>query len=92
MSDVLNEALRVTQGDRLDRYGHPAVNLGERTASLMQAYVTNMPDPTSWNATDVCNMMILVKIARLQMTPDDFDSLVDIAGYASAAWRAAKGD
>ena len=88
---VLREALAVTAGDRQSRYGHPSVNLGERTAALMQAYVSNMPNPDRWSATDVCNLMILLKVARLQESPTDFDSLVDIAGYASAAWEAAKG-
>lgn len=89
---VLRAALSVTAGDRQSRYGHPSVNLGARTAALMQAYVSNMPNPERWTATDVCNVMILLKIARLQESPTDFDSLVDIAGYASSAWEAARGE
>ena len=91
MSEVLESAAQQTLGPRQHDYGHPRVNLGERTASLFAAYVSNMADPHVWTATDVCNMMILLKIARLQQSPGEphFDSLVDIAGYASAAWRAA---
>lgn len=90
MSEVLESAAQQTLGPRQDNYGHPSVNLGVRTAALFSAYVQGMSDPTSWTATDVCNMMILVKVARLQQNPYDphFDSLVDIAGYASSAWRA----
>jgi hypothetical protein len=49
-----------------------------------------MDNPSVWTAVDVCNMMVLLKVARLQQTPDNphYDSLVDIAGYAASAWRA----
>jgi hypothetical protein len=90
---VLDAAATHTQGERQHDYGPPRVNLGERTAALFAAYVSGMPDPSSWTATDVCNMMILLKVARLQERPHQphFDSLVDIAGYASAAWEAHHG-
>jgi hypothetical protein len=90
MSDVLDSAKQQTLGPRQGDYGHPFVNLGVRTASLFEAYVQGMSDPTIWTAVDVCNMMILLKVARLQQDPTNphFDSLVDIAGYASSAWRA----
>jgi len=90
MSDVLKAAAEQTLGARQDDYGHPFRNLGIRTAALFAAYVQGMHDPEVWTATDVCNMMILVKVARLQEDPFNphFDSLVDIAGYASSAWRA----
>jgi hypothetical protein len=89
MSDVLKAASDQTLGPRQNDYGHPSVNLGLRTASLFEAYVRGMENPEVWTAVDVCNMMILVKIARLQEDPMNphFDSLVDIAGYASSAWR-----
>jgi hypothetical protein len=90
VNEVLDSAKQQTLGPRQADYGHPRVNLGIRTAALFSAYVEGMNDPTDWTATDVCNMMILLKVARLQESPHDphFDSLVDIAGYASAAWRA----
>lgn len=90
LPQVLAIAAASTTGERQSDYGHPRVNLGERTAALFAAYVQGMPDPTSWTATDVSNMMILLKVARLQQAPwqPHFDSLVDIAGYASAAWEA----
>lgn len=91
MSEVLDAAKKQTLGPRQADYGHPRINLGDRTASLFAAYVGGMYDPMNWTATDVCNIMILLKIARLQENPAEphFDSLVDIAGYASSAWRAA---
>ena len=93
MAEVLDTARSHTLGPRRSDYGHASVNLGVRTAALFAAYVQGMADPTSWTATDVCNMMMLVKIARLQQNPSapTFDSLVDIAGYASSAWEAHHG-
>jgi hypothetical protein len=95
MSDiptVLEAAAGHTKGDRHLNYGHAAINLGERTADLFSAYVRNM-GTVEFTATDVCNLMILLKVARLQENPADphFDSLVDIAGYASSAWEATHG-
>jgi hypothetical protein len=90
LPDVLGAAAEQTKGPRQSDYGHPSVNLGQRTAALFGAYVSGMDDPSRWTATDVCNMMILLKVARLQHPADTphFDSLVDIAGYASSAWEA----
>jgi len=90
---VLDAAAAHTTGERQHDYGPPRINLGERTAALFAAYVQGMGDHRVWSATDVCNLMILLKVARLQEDPIDphFDSLVDIAGYASSAWEAAHG-
>jgi hypothetical protein len=89
---VLDAAISHTKGARHDDYGHASINLGERTADLFTAYVKNMGSHR-FTATDVCNLMILVKVARLQENPalPHFDSLVDIAGYASSAWEATHG-
>jgi hypothetical protein len=89
---VLEAAAQHTLGDRHANYGHSAINLGERTADLFSAYVRNMAT-RKFTATDVCNLMILVKVARLMENPaaPHFDSLVDIAGYASSAWEATHG-
>lgn len=93
MSEVLDAAKEQTLGPRQNDYGHPSINLGIRTAALFEAYVKGMERPDKWTAVDVCNIMILLKVARLQERPDQphFDSLVDIAGYASSAWRAFNG-
>lgn len=89
---VLEAAAGHTKGDRHNDYGHAAINLGERTADLFTAYVRNMAT-RRFTATDVCNLMIIVKVARLMENPamPHFDSLVDIAGYASSAWEATHG-
>jgi hypothetical protein len=35
---------------------------------------------------DVAALMACVKLARLHHSPDHYDSLMDVAGYMSAAW------
>lgn len=81
--DLLRQALEITTGDRSRAYGHASENLG-RTARLMQAYCEGMD--REFTIGDVAAMMVLVKLARLHQSPDHYDSLLDIAGYVSAAW------
>lgn len=83
--ELLREALRITTGDRRTTYGHASDNLG-RTARLMTAYLHGLDRPL--NAADVAAVMICVKLARLHVSPGDYGTLLDIAGYASAAWDA----
>jgi hypothetical protein len=81
--DLLRQALEITTWERADAYGHPSVNL-ERTARLMDAYLDGMDRKLTIG--DVAALMACVKLARLHTTPDHYDSLMDIAGYMSAAW------
>ena len=81
--DLLREALEITTGTRANVYGHASENL-ERTARMMDAYLDGMDRPLTIG--DVAALMACVKLARLHHTPDHYDSLMDIAGYMSAAW------
>lgn len=81
--DLLRQALEITTGDRAATYGHASENL-HRTARLMQAYCEGMD--REFSIGDVAALMVLVKLARLHQSPDHYDSLLDIAGYVSAAW------
>lgn len=91
-SDLLNEVAEVVQGHRSKDYGPPAINLDYRTAALWNAYI-NIAKPAydELDGVDVCNMMILVKMARIIETQKVKDNYADIAGYAAAAWEIAKG-
>ena len=81
--DLLREALEITTGSRANVYGHASQNL-EKTARMMDAYLDGMDRPLTIG--DVAALMACVKLARLHHTPDHYDSLMDIAGYMSAAW------
>jgi hypothetical protein len=85
---LLEEALEITTGARAEHYGHASVNLG-RTAKLIDAYLDGIDRPLT--PGDVAAIMICVKMARLHQSPDHYDSLLDIAGYASSAWDAVTG-
>jgi len=74
---VLAEAAKIVSQDRNSAYGEPEDNFG-RIAALWSAWlgiqITNV---------DVAALLLLVKVARLQATPNHVDSWVDIAGYAA---------
>ena len=77
-SDILDETKKVICGKREEDYGSPFINF-TRTAEMWSCYLGDRITPN-----DVCNMMILLKIARMQ-TGGIFcdDNFIDIAGYAA---------
>ncbi len=79
---VLMEAEELVNGARGAIYGHPRENF-QRICDLWNAYLDGRPggQATPISAEDHAIMMILVKVARLQQTPEHRDSQVDIAGY-----------
>ena len=81
MASILEAAHVVIYGDREDTYGAPGKNL-TKIARLWSAYLETDIAPE-----DVAQMMILMKVARLQNSPGHRDSLVDIAGYAALVER-----
>jgi hypothetical protein len=78
--NILYAADEITNGARRKAYGHPENNFG-RIADLWNAYRQNM-NHEEFTPQDIAQMMILMKIARLQESPDHRDSLIDLAGYA----------
>ncbi len=82
-NSVMVEAEGLVNGARAAAYGHPMENF-QRICALWNAYLAGRPVGLGGPITeeDHAIMMILVKIARLQETPDHRDSLVDICGYA----------
>jgi hypothetical protein len=89
-SDLLKEVAEIVGGERSRDYGPPSVNLDERTAELWNAYFNIKQEP-SINGVDVCNLMILLKMARIMEDDRVKDNYADIAGYAAAAWEIVNG-
>ena len=73
-TEILEEAERLINGDRQDDYGDAAEGF-QAIAQMWTAYLG-----TAMNGRDVCNMMALLKIARLRNRPHA-DSSIDGAGY-----------
>jgi hypothetical protein len=91
-SDLLKEVAEIVGGERSKDYGPPALNLDYRTAILWNAYLKiASPGYDSLNGVDVCNMMILLKMARIVESEQTKDNYADIAGYAAAAWEIVHG-
>lgn len=87
-SDMLHEIAATVGGERNKDYGPPRLNLDDRTARLWNTYLM-MTRERPLNGMDVCNMMILLKMARTMQDQYVKDSWADIAGYAAAAWEIA---
>jgi hypothetical protein len=95
-SDLLKEVAETVGGERSRDYGPPSVNLDMRTAQLWATYL-RLTHPNgefaypNINGVDVCNMMILLKMARIIEDQTVKDNYADIAGYAAAAWEIVNG-
>lgn len=76
--NVLEEAARITSGDRNQAYGHPLDN-HSRTAGLWSAYLGVEITPR-----DVCWLNVLQKASR-DVNKEGRDNLVDAAGYVRNA-------
>jgi len=85
-TDVLCSAESAINGGRADDYGEPADNY-RRIAALWTAYLDDrLAEPLT--VADAALMSILIKTARLIVTPDHRDSWVDVAGYAATGYDA----
>lgn len=78
-SDILEEARIIITGDRQKAYGSAKDNF-ERIARLWSAYLEK-----EVNASDVANLMILLKVARSLGPSWKDDNYIDICGYAALA-------
>ncbi len=74
---ILDEAAGLVDGDRGKHYGHPAEDFTRVTAAAKALGINPYNGPLHHSL-----YMVLVKVARLVITPDHRDSIVDLAGYA----------
>jgi len=77
--EILDEAKRLTHGDRNKNYGKPLTN-HQRIAGLWSVFLETEITPAQ---AAMC--LALVKVARLIETPDHLDSFIDGAAYFSIA-------
>lgn len=80
MSTILDEAKRITAGDRQKAYGHPSEHFARVVALVNARFSHKLKEPFEvWEWPIV---MLLDKLSRGNGSPPSRDSLVDIAGYA----------
>lgn len=85
---IIEDALSVVDsGDRQLNYGKPEDNF-----SRISMYWNDFCGISRLKSYDVAIMMILMKISRLQNTPNHRDSWLDIIGYAACGWQCAEKD
>lgn len=77
--EMLKTATEIVTKNRQDQYGKPEHVFGE-IQRLWSAYLH-----MKLSEADVCNLMILLKMARSKDHEDYTDNWVDIAGYAACA-------
>jgi hypothetical protein len=75
----LEEALRLTTGDRQNSYGHPLQDF-TRTAELWTALLSLQRRPITPEEVALC--MVMLKASR-EMNKHKRDNLVDMAGYVN---------
>lgn len=82
VESVLEEASRITAGDRQQAYGHPLDDFTMTAALLNARFAGKLAAGERFVAEDVPTIQRMVKESRLARTPQHRDSIVDIAGYA----------
>jgi hypothetical protein len=80
--DILEEALRITGGDRMNDYGPPDQDF-KRTAVMWEQLLTAriIDGKLDIRPQDVASCMIAIKLSR-QTHQNKRDNWVDLAGYA----------
>ena len=84
--EMLEEAIELVDGDRETTHGSMYKN-HQNIARLWNGY---LHDKETLTASDVANMMELLKIARRKLGVFNPDDYVDGAGYAAVAFECAK--
>ena len=85
--EILETALEIVEGDRASTHGEIREN-HTNIARLWNAYLSSCLGELK--ASDVANMMELLKIARRRTGSLNRDDYVDGAGYAAAAYECAE--
>ncbi len=87
--EILETALVVIEGDRAVAHGAILESHGN-IAQLWTAYLSSCTGEIE--ASDVANMMELLKIARRKTGILNMDDYVDAAGYAAVAYECAEAE
>lgn len=83
---VLQEAQELIYGGREEDYGDPRKNLQD-VANFWSVYLLGKYGTGDVDPEDVCQMMVLLKMARGFNGPKKRDTMVDQAGYTGLLER-----
>lgn len=86
--EVLDATAKAVLRDRNNSYGPPHQDF-ERTANAISALWRHKLAPGEMiRAHDVAVFIAVVKLSRIQWSPEHFDSWTDLAGYAACGYEA----
>ena len=86
---ILARADEIVNGARAAVYGHPRVNMG-RISKLWSALLgPKLVEGAEITMTDVCMLMVALKLSRLVESPEHDETWMDAAGYV-AVWEKLK--
>lgn len=86
--ELLDEVAGLILGDRNIQYGPPHVDF-QRTADMVSAmWGHKLKDGIRIEAHEVAQFLAIVKLSRLQWSPDRRDNWTDLAGYAACGFEA----
>lgn len=88
-ADILAQASELIGTARAHQHGDMWIN-HENIAQLWTGYLWQKLGSNQVSATDVANMMELLKIARRKLGGINLDDYVDGAGYAAVAYECRK--
>ena len=88
-SDILEQASELIGTSRATQHGNMWIN-HENIAQLWTGYLWQKLGKNHISATDVANMMELLKIARRKLGDLNVDDYTDGAGYAAVAYECRK--
>lgn len=83
-TELLEEAIRLTTGDRNRSYGGPVGNFTDISAIWNVQISHKLKEPLT--TSDVAALMIGVKMARIKASPTR-DNWADAAGYAACGFE-----
>lgn len=84
---ILQEAHDLIYGDREIDYGHPKKNLNDIARFWQVYFETKYGRAAPVTAEDVCQMMVLLKMARGFNGPKKRDTIVDQVAYGGLLER-----
>lgn len=87
--ECLDQANEIVHTDRASQYGEPEDNFADIAAYWTTYLRKKLKADVQITTPDVAIMSALIKVSRIQKTPTQEDSWVDIAGYAACGVQCA---